>query len=223
MNKSFNFILKKTLSNKIIEIDYQLAVDFLLPRHYSGRTPNICKAFGWYINGELVAVCTFGKPASPALCIGVCGKEYADNVYELNRLCRIETLTEPLSKFVGKCLKELKKENWIIISYSDMAMEHHGYVYQASNFIYTGCTKERTDMYTEGNKHCRHYDEKEQTGIRKIRSPKHRYVYFCTSDRKLKKDWLLHLKYKIQPYPKGDNNPDYKLGDYLEPELVKIK
>jgi hypothetical protein len=221
MNKSFDFSLRKILKDRMMEIDYQLAIDFLLPRHYSGRIPNICKAFGWYINGKLVAVCTFGKPASPFLCVGVCGDKYSNSVYELNRLCRVNELKEPLSKFVGNCLRELKKENWIIISYSDTAMEHHGYIYQATNFIYTGCTKERTDMYTDGNKHCRHYKEEEQNGTRKIRSSKHRYIYFCTNNKKLKKEWLNNLKYEIQPYPKGDNNPDYKLGDYLQPELLK--
>ena len=49
----------------IQEIDYHTAVDFLLPRHYSGRIPSITKAFGWYVEDNLKAVCTFGKPASP--------------------------------------------------------------------------------------------------------------------------------------------------------------
>ena len=49
----------------IKEIEYKTAVDFLLPKHYSGRTPSITKAFGWYVDNELKAVCTFGKPASP--------------------------------------------------------------------------------------------------------------------------------------------------------------
>lgn len=44
------------------------AWDFLKPRHYSGRKPQISQAFGWYIDKKLVAVCTFGKPASPPLC-----------------------------------------------------------------------------------------------------------------------------------------------------------
>ena len=32
------------------------AVDFLLPKHYSGRKPQMSKAFGWNIDNELVAV-----------------------------------------------------------------------------------------------------------------------------------------------------------------------
>ena len=45
----------------IRSITYQEAVDFLLPRHYSGRKPQISYAFGWFIDATLVAVCTFGK------------------------------------------------------------------------------------------------------------------------------------------------------------------
>ena len=134
---------------KFKEISSEQAVLFLLPRHYSGRKPNISIAFGWFSdNDELKAVCTFGKPASHYLCTGVCGDKWSKNVYELNRLCRTEDLQEQLSQFVALCLKELKKKNWIVVSYSDTQMHHHGYIYQACNFIYTGCTRSRTDMYT---------------------------------------------------------------------------
>jgi hypothetical protein len=196
------------------------AVNFLLPRHYSGRKPNISYAFGWYDNdGKLVAVCTFGKPASPQLCSGVCGKEYSTNVYELNRLCRTEELTQPLSKFVSYCLRELKKENLIIVSYSDSQMNHTGYIYQACNFLYTGATKQRTDKYTAGNKHSRHYDNEKQNGLRKVRSSKHRYIYFCAKDKKTKKKWLKSLNYTIQEYPKSQNK-NYILGEFIKPIII---
>ena len=110
------------------------AVDFLLPKHYSGRKPNISRAFGWYIDDELVAVCTFGKPASRTLCSGIMKGEYSECVYELNRLCRIETFNGQLSKFVGACLREVAKNNWIVVSYADTGMKHNGYIYQATNF-----------------------------------------------------------------------------------------
>lgn len=150
------------------EIDYSEAINYLLPRHYSGRKPQITWAFGWYDDLRLMAVCTFGKPASPSLCNGVCGKENSKYVYELNRLCREDDLKDPLSKFVSLCLKKLKSQNIIVVSYSDTAMNHHGYIYQACNFIYTGATKERTDKYTPGNKHSRHYKNEEQGGYGKF-------------------------------------------------------
>lgn len=75
------------VSGSFSSITYKQAVDFLLPRHYSGRKPSITFSFGYFENNELKAVCTFGKPASNSLCIGVCGKEYSEKVFELNRLC----------------------------------------------------------------------------------------------------------------------------------------
>lgn len=211
---------KKRMHGEVLEIRSEIASDFLLPRHYSGRIPSISKAFGWFINGELKAVCTFGKPASPSLCIGVCGEKYAESVYELNRLCREDGFTEPLSAFVSACLRRLRVMRWIIVSYSDTAMNHHGYIYQACNFLYTGITKERTDIFTGGGKHSRHYSEDDiSCGIRAVRSAKHRYVYFCTYLKAEKKEWRSALQYPILPYPKGDNNPDYQLGNYLKQEL----
>lgn len=101
---------------KITQIDYNVAKDFLLPRHYSGRTPSISYAYGCYNNKELVGVLTVGKPASNSLCKGVCGIEFSKNVYELNRLCVDGNLGIPLSKFVGCCLRE-SYPNMILYSY----------------------------------------------------------------------------------------------------------
>ena len=189
-----------------------------MPKHYAGRKPQVTKAFGWYEDDKLVAVCTFGKPASPQLCDGICGKEFSSSVYELNRLVRIEDFDGQLSQFIAGCLRELKKENWIVVSYADSGMTHHGYIYQASNFLYTGCTKQRTDRYVEG-KHSRHADFDNPKGIRQVRTAKHRYVYFCTSDKKLKRQWKEALNYPILPYPKGDNE-NYELGQVYSQVLI---
>ena len=197
-------------------ISYKEAIDFLLPRHYAGRKPNIKYAFGYFEGEELKCVCTFGKPASHSLCIGVCGKEYSDKVYELNRLCVDGTISIQLSKFVAWCLRELKKEDLIIVSYADTQMNHNGYIYQATNWIYTGMTKARTDKYVEGGKHSRHYDNDKQNGLRKYRSAKHRYVYFATKN---KKKYLKALNYEIHPYPKGENER-YVLGEFISPIII---
>lgn len=111
---------------------------------------------------------------------------------------------------------------WIIVSYSDTAMNHHGYIYQACNFLYTGMTNERTDIFTEEGKHSRHYSEEDLHGeYRQVRSAKHRYVYFCTYIKREKDEWRKALRYPVLPYPKGDNNEDYVLGEYLKPKLIK--
>jgi len=132
------------------KIEYKEAIDFLLPRHYSGRKPTVSYAFGYFEDNVLKAVCTFGKPASNSLCIGVCGKEYSSNVYELNRLCVDGSIKIQLSEFLSFCLRELKQYNMIIVSYADKQMNHNGYIYQATNFIYTG-TSSNTYQYVDEN------------------------------------------------------------------------
>ena len=103
-------------------------------------------------------------------------------------------------------------------------MNHHGYIYQACNFLYTGCTKERTDKYVPGGKHSRHYNKDEVEVYRKVRSPKHRYIYFCTNNKKLKKKWTEELNYPVySDYPKGDNSDDYTLGTYLQDKIIQVR
>ena len=208
--------------DSISEIAYDEAVAFLLPRHYSGRKPVVSKAFGLIEDGVLQAVITYGKPASPSVCVGICGKEYSGNVYELNRLCRSDEYRKPLSHFVSATLRMLKPLDWIVVSYSDTAMNHHGYVYQACNFLYTGTSAPHADKYVpEGSGHNRHAESfdvrKDEFSVE--RSIKHRYVYFCTKSKRLKKEWMNSLRYPVLPYPKGDNS-NYELGRFIGKTVV---
>lgn len=117
------------MKGEVLHLNAKDAWNFLKDKHYAGRKPQISKAFGWLIDDELVAVCTFGKPASPSLCKGICGVKHSSSVYELNRLCRIESLNEQLSQFVSACLRIISELNWIVVSYSDTSMHHNGYIY----------------------------------------------------------------------------------------------
>lgn len=206
----------------ITEIAYDDAVNFLLPRHYSGRKPVVSKAFGVIEDGVLKAAITYGKPASPWLCKGICGERYSDAVYELNRMCRVDDYREPLSRFVAATLRMLKPLNWIVVSYSDTAMNHHGYVYQACNFLYTGLSSPHADKYNPNrsghNRHSGLFDvRKDEFSVE--RSSKHRYIYFCTSSARLKREWMEALRYPVLPYPKGDNS-NYELGSFIGTTIV---
>jgi len=197
------------LQYSVQSIEYYECKEWLLYKHYAKRIPNIMYCFGLFNENKiLVGVCTFGKPASQYLCNGICGLENSKYVIELNRLITNNDLKKnSLSFFVSKCIKMLP--NCIIVSYADKGQNHNGYIYQATNFIYTGCTKERTDINTEDGKHSRHYDKKiDYTKNRKLRTSKNRYVYF-NANKKLKKKWLSQLNYKIENYPK-EKNKNYK-------------
>lgn len=206
MNKQF----------EVKEIKYEDTKDFILKKHYAQRMPSISFAFGLFFDKVLCGILTLGKPASNALTEGVCGKEYKHKVYELNRLVINNGLPKnTLSIFVSRSLKKLKKLKLIIVSYADTAMNHHGYIYQATNWLYTGMTKQRTDKYTENGKHSRHYTKNVIETKRKVRSSKHRYIYFLD-----KKD-LKMLKYKVLPYPKGQNSR-YEFGFKLQDKIVVL-
>ena len=183
-------------------IDTYLCKDWLLNKHYAKRLCSISYSFGLFdVTNILIGVLTIGKPASKDLCDGICGIENSEYVYELNRLCVNNGLERnALSFFVSKSMK-LIKESLIIVSYSDTSMNHNGYIYQATNFTYTGATVERTDPEVLG-KHARHIKTDGTILKRVVRHSKHRYVLFIGKNKKSLKS---KLKYKIYPYPKGEN------------------
>ena len=148
------------MNNIVIKrIENKQTYDFIINKHYAKRIPSISIAYGLFIEDKLEGILTIGKPASNSLCEGVCGKKYKKYVYELNRLCVNEDLPKnTLSQFVSKVLRCLKETKIILISYADEGANHHGYIYQATNWIYIGKTKERTDKYVPNGKHSRHYN-----------------------------------------------------------------
>ena len=158
------------------KIEYHDAKPFIMNIHYARRMPTISYAFGLFIDQQLVGVCTFGQPASPSLCKGLAGEKNRYDVLELNRLVFLPEFNgdNNASYLVGHSLKLLPKHTFVV-SYADYGgWGHIGYVYQATNFLYTGMTKERTDKYSESG-HSRHYKANETR--RQLRTAKHRYVY----------------------------------------------
>jgi hypothetical protein len=199
---------------KVLPIKSEEAVPWIMQKHYAKRLPSISYAFGLYEDNKLVGVITYGIPASNSLCEGVCGKEYKEFVIELNRLCLLDNSKNQSSFLVANSLKMLPKPK-IIVSYADTAQGHIGYVYQATNFLFTGTTKERTDMSAGDGKHSRHATD---TLIRQFRSAKHRYIYFhgTKTDKKLLQR---KLNYEILPYPKG-NSQKYDSGSSVKTQGI---
>ena len=198
----FDFLEDFTPTKEVKRISYDDTKPFILNIHYARRMPCIQYAFGLFINGLLVGCVTFGQPASPSLCKGIAGEENRKRVLELNRLALLPEYNgqNRASYLVGQALKMLPNHTFVV-SYADTAWTHIGYVYQATNFLYTGCTKPRTDKYSESG-HSRHYSKNETR--RQPRSAKHRYVYLV-GDKRTKKLMRRELNYKVvSKYPKGD-------------------
>jgi len=201
---------------KVKSIDASQTYEWLLKKHYAKRIPSISFAFGLFDeNNKLSGVCTFGTPASSTLLIGVCGEEYKNIVKELNRLVLSENKKNLASYFIAHCFKMLPKP-LIIISYADSSQNHNGYVYQATNFIYTGLSSKFLDPKVKGleNQHHATYANGMTNDELRMkfgdllyfveRSRKHRYIYFNGNKMQIKQMKSV-LKYPILPYPKGDN------------------
>ena len=196
---------------KVKSIDRFLTDEWLLKKHYAKRRCSISYSFGLFdLNNILIGVCTFGSPPSRALCVGVCGIDNSHKVLELNRLCVNDGLEKNvLSYFVSNCLKSLPNE-LIIVSYADTSQGHNGYIYQATNWIYTGLSAKRTERYdiNNPNRHSKSVTENKNTIYSELavrqRPQKHRYIYFIGSKKQVKK-LKESLKYSVQIYPKGEN------------------
>jgi hypothetical protein len=198
----------------VLPIKTEEAVPWIMQKHYAKRLPSISYAFGLYEENQLIGVVTYGIPASNSLCEGVCGKDYKEFVIELNRLCLLNNDKNQSSFLVGNSIKMLPKPK-IIVSYADTAQGHIGYVYQATNFLFTGTTKERTDMSAGEGKHSRHATD---PTIRQNRSAKHRYIYFhgTKTDKKLLQR---KLNYAVLPYPKGKTK-QYDAGGTVQTQTL---
>ena len=197
-------------------ISYQSTKPFILDIHYEKRMPSISYAFGLHLDNDLVGVVTYGSPPSQSLCKGIACVNNKHLVLELNRLVLKNNKKNEASMLVGQSFKLLPKPK-IIVSYADTSQGHTGFIYQATNFIYTGLSDKRTEWrMINNNKHSKTICEQFTLTERKNnpdkfylidRPRKHRYLYLIGS-KKEKKNLIKQLKYPILNYPKNNKVVD---------------
>lgn len=204
---------------QVRSIESYLCKEWCLKKHYAKRLPPIEFAFGLFnLDNILVGIVTYGTPVSSTL------RELWNNEYklmELNRLVINEGLEKNvLSYLVSQSLNRLPKP-LVVVSYADTSQNHHGYIYQATNWIYTGLSVPFKDYYIKGMEHLHNgtimdmsrgqenrvqwLREKFGDDLIMIDRPrKHRYFKFLGNKYDLKKIKEL-MPYESLPYPKGDN------------------
>ena len=184
-------------------IPYQEAKPWILLKHYAHRMPSISFSFGLFVDKKISGCCSFGVPPNYMEC--KLWEPY--KCYELSRLIINNKEKNIGSFFVSNSIKKLPKPT-VIISYADTEMGHIGYIYQATNWLYTGVGSigEKILILKDGTtKHQRHYPTTDKKTIEKIHKTKgkHRY-YFLHGNRKEKKKMFSLLRYPVLPYPKGE-------------------
>jgi hypothetical protein len=225
----------------VLEISYKEAQRYLLKRHYARRNAPHSFVFGLFRQNELVGIATFGVPAAIHSLSELCGKDKKEEVkkclLEFNRLFIENGLGKNSeSFFVGQCFKLLPKPK-VLVSYADIEQGHIGYIYQATNWIYTGISANdpiiflnekqlhRASLVTSKKRGAGITSNKQLREIygNNIRFEKqlgkHRYVYFLGN-----KSWCREMKksllYKILPYPKGESR-NYDTGkDFKKTGLI---
>lgn len=197
-------------------IDSEQCKEWLLYKHYAKRIPPIEYSFGLF-DSALRGVMCFGTPPSNNLRNAFQGHK----LIELNRLVIDEGMEKNALSYFVSCGLKMLNGPLIVVSYADTAQNHHGYIYQATNWIYTGLSAKRTDWKIKGMEHLhgatvadmsRGKENRAQWMREKYgddfylqdRSRKHRYFYLIGNKRQVK-EMRTAIPYPIEPYPKGDN------------------
>ena len=146
-------------------IESSQTYEWFLHKHYAKRIPNISYSFGLYDRNKILkGVCSYAKPMSQTLVQGALGGKFTDTFLELNRLVVNDNLEKnTLSFFVSQSLMLLPKPQ-VVVSYADSSYHHHGYIYQATNWIYTGLSSKFTDYAVKGLEHMHHSSIEDSVG-----------------------------------------------------------
>ena len=197
-------------------IETSVAQAVVKRHHYLHRSASAMFTFGLFDGMDLIGVAIYGKPASPSLCVGICGPEESERVVELTRLwIEDSTPKNAESFFIGQTLRMLPTQYDIVVSYAEIGAGHSGIIYQATNWLYTGLSDAHAEWRLDGesSKHSLHLFD-EHGGVEKAkqhygdrlqrheRGRKHRYVMFRGSKTR-KKQLKSKLQYQPQQYPKG--------------------
>jgi hypothetical protein len=169
--------------------------------HYSRSIP-ACKLFllGVWEDNKFIGVVIFSRGASPHL-LKKYGLKQTEGC-ELTRVALNKHIT-PVSRIIAIAIRILKKNNpglRIIISFADPERGHHGGIYQAGGWIYTGESDETTEYFIGGRwRHTRNgYHRATVNTPTRIRAGKYRYIYLLDDSLRDK----IELIRKPYPRPK---------------------
>ena len=193
------------------EIPKEQTHEWLLKKHYAHRIPQIQYAFGLYKDNLLQGICTFGYA-----CRKIQDKYKPTAIFELNRLVINDGIKNGATFFVSRIFKLFPIKPCYIVSYADSNQNHHGYIYQALNGIFTGLSSAEKKVYINGKLQHRRtlnalYGTSSTVELSKkfdveIEEQEGKFRYFFLLGTKHERKLLRKsINYPILPYPKGDN------------------
>lgn len=197
---------------RVIPISKQICNEFVCKKHYSHRAPIFWAGFALIENGQIEGVCVYGQPSPPIQRSAFKDRDF--RLYELSRLV-VQSKTKNASSYlVGNSLKMLTPKPCAVVSYADSEQGHCGYIYQATNWVYTGATVSHDHAYIVAGERVHPMTLRDkgitnpkqwakENNIETVKPlPKHRYFQFV-GDKRQRKEMRSKLVYDIvYPYPK---------------------
>lgn len=183
--------------------------------HYSKSlpVPPLLRVGAWE-SGVFIGCVLFSRGASTNL-LRPYGLKNTEGC-ELTRVA-LSVHVAPVTKIVSLAIKFLRKSNpgiRLIVSFADPAQNHHGGIYQAGNWIYTGTTApDRAFLDASGKKYHSRMIAKNGSGyrvqfgvLRKCRDAKGMKKIICPGKHRylmpLDKEIRKHILPLSKPYPK---------------------
>src|SRR3954463_6555061 len=109
--------------------------------HYTSVGNNAMWRYGLWDGPMLLGVVAYNLPTR-SVCASMFGEEYVDNVWHMTRLVLPDAaLRNSESRLIAGSLRMIEEEHanvWAVVTYAATDAGHIGYVYQATNAIYTG-------------------------------------------------------------------------------------
>lgn len=182
--------------------------------HYTSTGGNASWRWGLWHGVTLLGIVAYNLPTRET-CQSVFGPEHYDKVWHMGRLALAdEAPRNSESKLISASLQAIKREHpnvWGVLTYAATDVGHLGYVYQATNAIYTG-TGGHAVVYTdtEGRRRSDYYASSYVSRAEALSrgwtvgegGPKHRYLYVLGSKTQ-RRQRMEMLRLPTLPYPKA--------------------
>lgn len=186
--------------------------EFCLRYHYTTVGGSKLWRWGLYDGPVLYGVVAYNLPTR-TVCESVFGPEQYANVWHMGRLVLADKAPpNSESRLIGGSMREIRRQYpdvWAVLTYAATDVGHIGYVYQATNAIYTGLAGDPVYFLdADGGRHSTYLSgyvtdaRAAALGWTKhLGGPKHRYVYVLGSKTQ-RRHRLAALRLPRLPYPK---------------------
>ena len=187
--------------------------EFARRYHYTGVGNNANWRWGLWHGVTLHGVVSYNLPTR-SVCASVFGEESLHRVWHMGRLILSDdSPRNSESRLIGGSLRAIQREHpetWAVLTYAATDAGHLGYVYQATNALYTGTAGDPNYYVDEkGQRRGTHLDGHSVDAgraaamgwVKHKGGPKHRYVYILGNKTQRRQRRAL-LRYPVLPYPK---------------------